>query len=60
MYEIFEQDSKVYFVMDLAENGDLLEYINHRGYIPEEEARLMFGHLLEAMAYCHELGISHR
>ncbi|XP_065194023.1 testis-specific serine/threonine-protein kinase 1-like [Sycon ciliatum] len=60
VYEIFEHDEKVYFFMELAENGDLLEYINSRGYIPEEEARRLLIQLLDALEYCHTLGIAHR
>ena len=60
VYEIIETERHTYFIMELACNGDLLDYINSRHYIPEPEARYMCNQLLEAMEYCHSLNIAHR
>uniref|UniRef100_H3ACH2 non-specific serine/threonine protein kinase n=2 Tax=Latimeria chalumnae TaxID=7897 RepID=H3ACH2_LATCH len=60
-YEIFEtSDGKVYIVMDLGVQGDLLEFIKTRGALPEEVARRMFRQLALAVKYCHDLNIVHR
>lgn len=47
-------------MLELAENGDLLDYINSRGFIPENEARFLFKQMTSAILYCHSLAIVHR
>lgn len=60
-YEIFEtSDGKVYIVMELGVQGDLLEFIKNKGAMPEEIARKMFRQLCSAIKYCHDLDIVHR
>ena len=60
VYEIIETERHTYFIMELACNGDLLDYINSRHYIPEPEARYMCNQLIEALEYCHSLNVAHR
>lgn len=60
-YEIFEtSDGKVYIVMELGVQGDLLEFIKCRGPLHEDVARKMFRQLSSAIKYCHDLDIVHR
>uniref|UniRef100_A0A8C8SXP4 non-specific serine/threonine protein kinase n=1 Tax=Pelusios castaneus TaxID=367368 RepID=A0A8C8SXP4_9SAUR len=60
-YEIFEtSDGKVYIVMELGVQGDLLEFIKSRGAISEDVARKMFRQLSSAIKYCHDLDVVHR
>ncbi|KAM3936707.1 testis-specific serine/threonine-protein kinase 1-like [Leptodactylus fuscus] len=60
-YEIFETSvGKVYIVMELAAQGDLLDFIKKRGPMPELLARKLFHQLATAVKYCHDLGIVHR
>ncbi|XP_069476043.1 testis-specific serine/threonine-protein kinase 2 isoform X2 [Ambystoma mexicanum] len=60
-YEIFEtSDGKVYIVMELGVQGDLLEFIKSRGSLPEELSRKMFQQLASAIKYCHDMDIVHR
>ncbi|XP_048369802.1 testis-specific serine/threonine-protein kinase 2-like [Sphaerodactylus townsendi] len=60
-YEIFEtSDGKVYIVMELGVQGDLLEFIKGKGAMPEEIARKMFRQLCSAIKYCHDADIVHR
>ena len=52
---------KLVLVQKYIEGMDLEEYItNHRGPIPEEEAKALFCKLLEAFAYVHQSGVIHR
>ena len=46
--------------MEMAGHGDLLEYIKLRGAINEDKARSMFGQLVSAVRYLHQLDIVHR
>ncbi|XP_065840243.1 testis-specific serine/threonine-protein kinase 3-like [Oscarella lobularis] len=60
LHEILETEQKVYFVMDVAEGGDLLDYINNRGYLSEDESRRVLRQTVLAVQHCHENGIVHR
>ncbi|XP_026542456.1 testis-specific serine/threonine-protein kinase 1-like [Notechis scutatus] len=60
-YEIFEtSNGKVYIVMELGVQGDLLEFIKLKGEMPEDIARKMFRQLGAAIKYCHDSDIVHR
>ncbi|XP_006902591.1 PREDICTED: testis-specific serine/threonine-protein kinase 1-like [Elephantulus edwardii] len=60
-YEIFEtSDGKVYIVMELGVQGDLLEFIKIRGALHEDDARKKFYQISSAIKYCHDLDIVHR
>ncbi|XP_054770468.2 testis-specific serine/threonine-protein kinase 4-like [Lytechinus pictus] len=55
-----ETTSRVYLIMELADNGDLLDYIKANGACPEEQTGMWFHQLVEGMEYCHNLGVVHR
>lgn len=59
-YEIVETERHAFFMLELAANGDLLDYINARRFLHEPEARHIFMQMGSAIAYCHALGIVHR
>uniref|UniRef100_A0A2K5IM88 non-specific serine/threonine protein kinase n=1 Tax=Colobus angolensis palliatus TaxID=336983 RepID=A0A2K5IM88_COLAP len=60
-YEIFETShGKVYIIMELAVQGDLLELIKTWGALHEDEARKKFHQLSLAIKYCHDLDVVHR
>jgi serine/threonine protein kinase len=47
-------------VLELAESGELFEFIMHTGKFPEALARTFFSQLVDAMSLCQRRGISHR
>ncbi|XP_022084010.1 testis-specific serine/threonine-protein kinase 4-like [Acanthaster planci] len=55
-----ETTSRVYFIMELAENGDLLDYIKAQGAVTESQAGTWFHQLVDGMEYCHDQGVVHR
>ncbi|XP_063820876.1 testis-specific serine/threonine-protein kinase 1-like [Pseudophryne corroboree] len=60
-FEIFETTAeKVYIVMELGVQGDLLNFIRSRGAMPEVVARKLFRQLCLAVKYCHDQDIVHR
>lgn len=59
-YAIVETERHAFFMLELAANGDLLDYINARRFLHEPEARHIFMQMGSAIAYCHALGIVHR
>lgn len=60
LYEAIETEIKVYLVLELAEGGDLLEFINNKNAVDEDEARSLFCQILATMAYCHKESVVHR
>ncbi|XP_012697071.1 testis-specific serine/threonine-protein kinase 1-like [Clupea harengus] len=60
-FEIFEtSDGKVYMIMELGVQGNLLEFIKFRGTLPEDFARKIFRQLTAAIKFIHEKNIVHR
>jgi TPR repeat protein/predicted Ser/Thr protein kinase len=56
-----ESGNRLLLVLEYIEGINLEEYItNHRGPIPEEEAKELFCQLLEAFAYAHDNDVIHR
>ena len=47
-------------MLEIAENGDLLDYINWRGVLPEPEARYVLRGVAAGIAHCHSKNIVHR
>ncbi|KAM4700905.1 testis-specific serine/threonine-protein kinase 3 [Discoglossus pictus] len=62
VFEILEtaNGSKIYMVMELAEGGDIFEWIVQNGAMPEERVRILFRQLVEAIRYLHSQGVAHR
>ena len=58
--EVIESESKVYLVMDLVRNGDLLNFINKKGPQKEEVSCFIYSQMIEALRYLHSNGIAHR
>jgi serine/threonine protein kinase len=49
-----------YMVMELADNGELFDYLEICGSFSEKIARYYFRCLVEAIEYCHSHGLIHR
>ncbi|XP_053313263.1 testis-specific serine/threonine-protein kinase 3 [Spea bombifrons] len=62
VYEILESEnsSKLYMVMELAEDGDVFDCILEGGPLSEDCARVLFRQLVEAIRYLHSHGVAHR
>lgn len=60
LHEAIETSSRIYIILDLADNGDLLEFIRSNGPIQEDEARKLFHQLVDATEYLHNKGVVHR
>jgi serine kinase len=59
-YQIIETTTRYFFIMELAENGDLLREIKAKEYIQEDQAGRWFIHLYEGIRYMHGKGLVHR
>ncbi|XP_009560170.1 testis-specific serine/threonine-protein kinase 3 [Cuculus canorus] len=61
VHEVLEApEGKICLVMELAENGDVFDYVLREGPLPEPHARALFRQLVEAVRYCHGCGVVHR
>jgi len=50
----------LYLFLELAAGGDLFSYIEKRGCLPEENAKLFMKQLISALSACHANNIIHR
>ncbi|KAL1462739.1 hypothetical protein WDU94_014552 [Cyamophila willieti] len=58
--QAIETTHRVYIIMEYAENGSLLDFIQREGYIDESRCKKWFRQLVDAIDYCHERGVVHR
>jgi serine/threonine protein kinase len=59
LYEVIEDSSFIYLVMELCGGGSLYEYLKDNPF-DEDLARYYFTKLLDGLTYCHEKGVCHR
>uniref|UniRef100_A0A673A959 non-specific serine/threonine protein kinase n=1 Tax=Sphaeramia orbicularis TaxID=375764 RepID=A0A673A959_9TELE len=61
LYEVIDTPTTLYLVMELAEGGDLYDYIlRHEGGVAEGTAKRHFAQIVRAVSYCHQLHVVHR
>ena len=51
---------EVVLVMEYLEGGELLQYVEERGRLSEDEAREFFIQIVDAVNYCHRNKLIHR
>lgn len=59
-YQSIETNHRVYLVMQLAENGTLLDYVRDKKHLEEPLAKELFRQLISALSYIHSKGVVHR
>jgi serine/threonine protein kinase len=61
LYDVRQDDEHHYIVQELADGGDLLDYINARRGLSEAESRRIFCQLLQVLDYLHSVKhVAHR
>ncbi|XP_038064163.1 CBL-interacting protein kinase 11-like [Patiria miniata] len=60
MEAVLVTEHYTFILMEYIPHGDLTKYINRRGHLCEEEARMLFHQLLDAVSYLHALDVVHR
>ncbi|KAJ3300449.1 hypothetical protein HK104_000507 [Borealophlyctis nickersoniae] len=60
LHDLYETDSHIYLVTDLATGGELFDQIFAKGSYTEKDASALVKQLLNALAYLHNLDIVHR
>ena len=60
LYEIIEDETKLYLIMEYAKSGELFDYIVSQQRIKENEASKFFQQIIDGIEYIHKLNIVHR
>ncbi|OHT17238.1 CAMK family protein kinase [Tritrichomonas foetus] len=61
LFEIIETETCSFLVMEYAEHGNMLEYVNKNGRLDENKARHYFCQIISALDYIHnEKYVAHR
>ena len=60
LFETFETDKHILFVIELCTGGDLLNYVRKRRKLKEPVAKHAFKQILEGLFHCHSKSILHR
>jgi len=60
LFDSFETNQHIVFVMELCAGGDLLNYVRKRRKLKEEVAKYVLKQVVDGLAYCHAKGIVHR
>ncbi|BGP47316.1 hypothetical protein JCM10450v2_003168 [Rhodotorula kratochvilovae] len=58
--DYFEDDQRIWLVLEYVDGGDLLDYVMKRRGLKESETREIALMVCEAVAYLHSKGITHR
>ena len=59
IYDIFEENGTVYYVMEYIEGGSLETYVNKRQRLDEKSALKSVGQIADALTYFHSKNILH-
>ncbi|EDO46091.1 predicted protein, partial [Nematostella vectensis] len=60
LIEVLESSKRFYLVLELAQNGDLLQLLQKKKQLHENEARKIFKKIVKGVLHCHRKGIAHR
>jgi 3-phosphoinositide dependent protein kinase-1 len=60
LYYTFQDERSLYFVLDLASNGELLGVLKKMGTFDEECTRFYGAQILDSIDYMHSRGVIHR
>ena len=60
LYSAFLEGKQLIMIMELAKCGELMEYVQKKGILPEKDARKILLQIINAIQYCHSNGVVHR
>lgn len=60
LYWTFHDERSLYFVLELASNGEILKYIKEYGSFEVTSARFYAAQLLSSLEHMHKKGVIHR
>lgn len=60
LYDVFDESASYSLVMELMTGGELFDTILEKEFYSEKEAAETIRPIIDAIQYCHSLGIIHR
>nr|QSH71649.1 CBL-interacting protein kinase [Hedychium coronarium] len=60
LYEVSASKIKIYMVLEYVNGGELFDIIPAKGQLSEKQGRHFFQQLIDAISYCHDMGVYHR
>jgi calcium-dependent protein kinase len=60
LIDALEDECSVHLVLELCRGGELVDAVEAAGRFTEKDAAAAMRALLEAVAFCHEMGVCHR
>jgi serine/threonine protein kinase len=61
LYEVIDTPNKLYLILELADGGDMYDYImKYANGLSEILSRRYFRQICRALKYCHEMHVCHR
>ena len=60
LYESFDTESHIVYVMEVCGGGDLLTFVRRRRKLKEDLAKYLFGQIIKGLQYVHSKGVLHR
>lgn len=60
MHNFIDTATHTYIIMDMATDGDLLDYIMRNKKIPEKETKKLMRQVFSSLKYLHDNGVVHR
>ena len=60
LYEVFDDDDYIFLVMELLSGGELFDRIADKDVYAEQEASEAIKPIVDAIRYCHSIGVIHR
>lgn len=60
LYEVFEDELKVYLVFEYSPNGDLVRYFEKNPLFNESELKSFFFKILKSIEHLHQMNVIHR
>ena len=60
LHEVINTPAKIFLVMEYADSGDMLAYINSCHRLSEPTAYHLFRGVIDGLHFCHTLGVCHR
>ncbi|XP_008678940.1 CBL-interacting protein kinase 9 isoform X1 [Zea mays] len=60
LHEVMASRTKIYMVLEFVDGGELFDKIVNSGRLGEDESRIYFHQLINAIDYCHSRGVYHR
>ena len=59
LYEVFETKTYIYLIIEMCEGGELLDYLNTNGAMPEDLARVRIKEMTDVIRYLHAHDVAH-